>query len=291
MKFVTGLTPAKVKGGIYLGGGGTTPVFTRSVDPTLVSDFTEIKGDFLNLETFPAKQYLSFNPSRKPSFLYKIREDQKERFQQWTGLSWDRFLVMYKPELLGDKRNSNVRLYFINEEAKIGDGQARIYYEEYYIDEQGKNKTKIFLLASPKTKNRSEILDNIHPALKELVGNSPEDHKIAISAAPSETFPIIHAEEMRIIYQALGVPANQIEILTDQNEETSLNIINNATIIDVSGGNQRVYERKMGAKPDVVQAAIDRVHYGLSAILTTSASAASIGQNMIRLLYQFPVLM
>ncbi|MFN5588258.1 MAG: hypothetical protein ACK48P_00315, partial [Holosporales bacterium] len=121
-----------------------------------------------------------------------------------------------------------------------------------------KSSVKTYLIPSRKTENLPEILEHIHPALKEVVGDkaAAAQHQVLVLALPSGTYPRVHEAEMRVVYKALGVPEDSITIVdTDLSpddrrleafsklEERLLAAIEKATIIDISGGDQKRLER------------------------------------------------
>jgi cyanophycinase-like exopeptidase len=159
-----------------------------------------------------------------------------------------------------------------------------------------KSSVKTYLIPSRKTENLPEILEHIHPALKEVVGDKTDaaQHQVLVLALPSGTYPRVHEAEMRVVYKALGVPEDSITIVdTDlspddrrveafrQLEERLLAAIEKATIIDISGGDQKRLERFLKYMPAVAEALREKVTDPACSLITTSASCAVAGSIMI----------
>ncbi|MFN9322409.1 MAG: hypothetical protein ACK59C_01335 [Holosporales bacterium] len=161
-----------------------------------------------------------------------------------------------------------------------------------------KSSVKTYLIPSRKTENLPEILEHIHPALKQVVGDKTDaaQHQVLVLALPSGTYPRVHEAEMRVVYKALGVPEDNITIVdTDLSpddrrlkkkgfrylEQRLLPAIEKATIIDISGGDQKRLERFLKYMPDVAEALREKVKDSACSLITTSASCAAAGSIMI----------
>ena len=262
---------------LFIGGGATLNFARHCVDEDKIRDCDRIQKLSSIEKTIPDDSYIEFKRSnRLRNFQDAIDNDAaKSTLETRLGFSLEKLDALYLPA--NQPEGTRIRLYFTK--------GSDIYYEE--ITRDNGLHTEL-VVGNAMDSNTEALKQHIHPAIHYEVARRaheegyipPQNRQVVICALPSKSYARLLEQQMLHQYKALGVLPEHITVLDENTpKEKMVELIQKTDLMDISGGDQSRLLHELSK--EAVEALKNKTQDKNFALITTSASAAALGDIMI----------